>query len=77
MSLSYESVKNQLNQVGRKFCFEIFGFDFLIDVNCNPWLIEANTNPCLDESSPILRQLLPRMLGKIYKLLIFFSRVYK
>ena len=27
--------------------FEIFGLDFMIDEEFNPWLIEINTNPCL------------------------------
>ena len=30
-----------------KHNFEIFGMDFMIDSEFNPWLIEINTNPCL------------------------------
>lgn len=63
MGLTFEAAKSQLNLHDRKYCFEIFGFDFLLDVNCTPWLIEANTNPCLEESSPLLAMLIPRMLG--------------
>jgi len=37
----------------------------MIDSDLKVWLIEVNTNPCLEESSPILEELLPRMLGKI------------
>jgi hypothetical protein len=44
-------------------CFEIFGYDFLIDCQFKVWLIEVNTNPCLELSSAVLRTLLPRMLG--------------
>lgn len=31
-------------------------------------MIEVNTNPCIEESSPLLEMILPRMLGssKIY-----------
>ena len=64
MALAFDSAKNNLNPNDRKYCFEIFGFDFLLDIYGTPWLIEANTNPCLDESSPVLKMLLPRMLGK-------------
>ena len=57
------SVKKKLNQNERKFCFEIFGYDFIIDSDFHTWLIEVNTNPCLEESSPLLAMLIPRMLG--------------
>ena len=46
-----DSVKKKLNPENRKFCFEIFGFDFMIDQDFTVWLIECNTNPCLEESS--------------------------
>lgn len=32
------------------------------------WLIEVNTNPCIEESSPLLGQLIPRMLDDAFKL---------
>ncbi len=45
MNLVFLTVKDKLD---RKFgCFELFGFDFLIDDNLNPFLIEINTNPAL------------------------------
>ena len=52
-----------MNLNDRKFSMEIFGFDFFIDADFAVWLIEVNTNPCIEESSPILEKLLPRMLG--------------
>lgn len=42
---------------------EIFGYDFIIDSDFKTWLIEVNTNPCIEESSQILKVLLPRMIG--------------
>lgn len=51
-----------------KCSFEIFGYDFILDADCNVWLIEVNTNPCLEESSTLLKMLLPRMLNDAFKL---------
>ena len=50
--------------------FELFGYDFMIDEDFNVWLIEVNTNPCLEESSGILKMLLPRMLNDAFKLTV-------
>ncbi len=61
--MTFEAVRRKINRNGRKICFEIFGFDFMIDADLKVWVIEVNTNPCLEESSPILEELLPRMLG--------------
>lgn len=36
---------------GKSRCFEILGFDILIDSKCNPWLIEVNTMPSLSTGS--------------------------
>lgn len=42
----------------------------MIDEEIKPWLIEVNTNPCLEESSGLLRQLIPRMLDDAFRLTI-------
>ena len=45
------SVRQKINKNNRKFCMEIYGYDFMVDENMAPWLIEVNTNPCLEESN--------------------------
>lgn len=42
----------------------------MIDETGHPWLIEVNTNPCLEESSKLLKILIPRMLDDAFKLTI-------
>jgi len=47
-------------------CFEIYGFDFMIDNEFNVWIIEVNTNPCLDQCNNHLSRLLPAMLDDAF-----------
>ena len=55
IELSLASARAKLNQNQRRYCFEIFGYDFMIDSCQTPWLIEVNTNPDLEESSKLLK----------------------
>lgn len=71
---SFEAVKEKIDRNNKNACFEIFGFDFMIDAAFNVWLIEINNNPCLEESSPLLEKLIPRMIGLLAKFPIFFEK---
>ena len=62
--------KGKMNFMGFKNCFEIFGYDFILDENYNPYLLEINSNPGLEFSSPLIKQLLPRMIDDAFKLTI-------
>jgi D-alanine-D-alanine ligase-like ATP-grasp enzyme len=42
---TFNASKMQLNPNRRKNCFELLGYDFLIDEDFRLWLIEVNTNP--------------------------------
>jgi hypothetical protein len=48
---TFESVRTKINPDSRRGCFELLGFDFMIDADFTVWLIECNTNPCIEESS--------------------------
>ena len=68
IEMTLQCVDNgKLNPNNKKHTFEIFGYDFMVDKNLKPWLIEVNTNPCLEETSQLLKQLLPRMLDDAFK----------
>jgi hypothetical protein len=67
-AMTMAAVKRRLNPNKRRQCFEIFGYDYIIDSDFNVWLIEVNTNPCIEESSNLLKMLLPRMLDDAFRL---------
>ena len=70
IKFTFESVKNKINPMQRKYTFEIFGFDFMLDCNFEPFLIEVNSNPGLEESSPLIKMLVPRMLDDALRLTV-------
>ena len=68
--LTMNSVRKKINPEGKKGCFEIFGYDFMFDIDLNPFLIEINTNPGLEISSPLISKLVPRMIDDAFRLTI-------
>ena len=76
IAISANASKNKINILSRKNCFEIFGYDFILDKNFEPFLLEINTNPGLEISSPLIEMLVPRMIDDAFRLTIdeFFER---
>lgn len=68
IKITFKSCFSKLNKNALQNTFEIFGFDFIVDADLNSWLIEVNTNPCIEESSSLLKILLPRMIDDCFKL---------
>ena len=68
--ITMRSVRNKINKNNRNYQFEIFGYDFMLDENFNVFLIEINTNPGLEESSPWIKIIVPRMLDDALRLTI-------
>jgi len=61
MGDAIRSAASKLNPRKIKHCFEVFGFDFMVDSDFRVWLIECNANPCLDLCSAYLAHLIPSM----------------
>ena len=53
--ISLKSVQSVI--INDKHCFEVYGFDVLIDENLKPWLIEVNASPSLTASTEMDRTL--------------------
>lgn len=66
--ISMVAARRKINVNQRKECFEIFGYDFMVDSQFKVWLIEVNTNPAIDDCSPMLKTMIPRMLDDAFKL---------
>ncbi|XP_065656343.1 protein polyglycylase TTLL10 isoform X3 [Hydra vulgaris] len=54
----------------KKGCFDLLGFDFIIDENMKVWLIEINTNPALHTNCSVLNNLLPPMIDEVLSIVI-------
>jgi hypothetical protein len=46
-------------------CFEMFGFDVLIDEGLLPWLIEVNTSPSVECTSPLDMAIKTRVMADL------------
>lgn len=64
------AVRKKMDPFKRKHTFEMFGYDFILDEDFNVWLIEVNTNPCIEESSNLLKMLVPRMIEDMLRLTV-------
>ena len=52
------------NLVVKFGCFELLGFDFIIDEDLNLKLIEINVNPAIFTDTTVQQQLLPELIDQ-------------
>eukprot|EP00913_Durusdinium_trenchii_P014223 g13349.t1 len=64
MADAIRSAAEKLNVRKIKNCFEVFGFDFMVDAEFRVWLIECNANPCLDLLDQALRLTVDSFTGE-------------
>ena len=64
---SFQAVQGVISK--DKHCFELYGFDILIDANLNPWLIEINGNPSLTANTPHDNEIKVQMLDDMLTIL--------
>lgn len=67
---SFRAVGSKIDPNRVSNCFEIFGYDFMIDENFKVFLIEANTNPCLEICCPLLARLISELLDNSFRIAI-------
>ena len=48
-----QKVNLKKTKVDRNNCYELFGYDIMLDNNLKPWLIEINLSPSLASDSPL------------------------
>ena len=50
----------------RNNCFELLGFDILIDNQLNPWLLEVNLSPSLACESPLDQRIKGELIADLF-----------
>jgi len=68
MTDTLRAVGTKINPRNIQHCFEVFGFDFMVDEGFRVWLIEVNTNPSLDPCCSLLLSMIPKMLDEALSL---------
>merc|ERR1719162_759881 len=50
-------------------CFELYGFDVLVDQDLKPWLLEVNLSPSMQADSPLDWQIKSSLLTDAFNLI--------
>jgi len=74
VKITFDAIFNRINLLNPNKipnCFELFGFDIMVDESYRCWLIEANFIPGLtDEDNSYLKAYLDRMMDDMFKLTV-------
>ena len=61
----------------RQNCFELLGFDVMIDSDLNPWLLEVNLSPSLSCDSVLDQQIKGTLIADLFNLAGFRDLEYQ
>lgn len=50
-------------------CFEVLGFDIMLDNKLKPWLIEVNHSPSFDTDTPLDLKVKSELISDVFRLL--------
>ena len=65
------NVSAKMHVPDRRNCYELFGFDVMLDARLKPWLIEVNTGPSLSAPSALDMHIKHRMAANLFNLVGF------
>jgi hypothetical protein len=57
----------------KKGCFELYGFDVMVDEEFNVWLIEVNSSPAMDYSTQVTEVLVKKCLEDTVKVMVDYE----
>ncbi len=66
-NLMYQEFVNHVPY--RNNCFQLLGFDILIDSNLKPWLLEVNLSPSLNTDSPLDLKIKGNLIADLFTLI--------
>ena len=66
--ISLKSVQTVL--INDKHCFEVYGYDVLLDEQLKPWLIEVNASPSLSTTTEMDRNLKMSVINDAFNVVV-------